>query len=74
MYIIIMYMAHYAAHTLYFYKMNVIYIPGSVHLSPMYPSAQLHVSLETQAPCMQGGSQTTTNKLTETINVILSAL
>ena len=48
------------AHSLCFYKINTIYIPGSVHLSLMYPSAQLHVSLATQAPCMQGGSQTTT--------------
>ena len=37
------------------------YVPGSVHLSPIYPSAQLQVSLATQAPCTQGGSQTTVN-------------
>ena len=34
-------------------------VPGSVHLSPTYPSAQLHVSLAMQAPCTQGGSQIT---------------
>ena len=36
-----------------------LYIPGSVHLSPMYPLAQLHVLLATQAPCSQAGSQIT---------------
>ena len=37
-------------------------VPGSVHLCPVYPSAQLQVSLATHAPCTQGGSQTTMNK------------
>ena len=37
-------------------------IPGSVHLSPVYPSAQLQVSLATQAPCTQGGSHTAVNQ------------
>ena len=51
-----------------FISISYTYIPGSVHLSPMYPSAQLHVLLATQAPCSQGGSQVTIT----IINIALS--
>ena len=34
-------------------------LPCSVHLSPWYPAAQLHVSFATQTPFSHGGSHTT---------------
>ena len=46
-----------------------IYVPGRLHVGPLYPLGHWQVSLATQTPLPHGGSHTTEEETREHINI-----